>query len=146
MKNLSIIIVALLLLGISSCSKKYAGDSFDTSTSLPPYVEFTSKAAKTVQQGQSITVPVQMKTALTEDVTVTYQITGISPTKTGTIVIPRNTVKATATITIPTGIVAAPGTSVAAQLKLVSAVRGTEALRVGYKDPSSEVINLKITF
>lgn len=146
MKNINLTICAFILLSFSSCTKDYVGDTYDFSNSLPAYVEIATKTAKTLKQGTALSVSVQMRTALTDDVTVTYQITGTTATIQGTIVIPRNTVKATASVTLPTGIVVAPATSVSAQFKIVSAIRGTtENLRIGFNGAATEVIPLTIT-
>jgi hypothetical protein len=150
MKNISLIIFAFFALVFSSCTKDYVGDTYDFSNSLSAYVEFSPStprpiATKTVKQGTSFAVTVQLRTALSEDVTVGYQVTGTTATIQGTIVILRNTTKTTANITLPTGIVVAPAVSVSAQLKLVSAVKGTDVLRIGFKNPGTEVIPLIIT-
>ncbi|HEY8690269.1 MAG TPA: hypothetical protein VIM07_13620 [Chitinophagaceae bacterium] len=145
MKNNYLSLFVFIIVGFTSCSKEYTGDSFDTSTSLAPYVEIATKTAQTVKQGASFSVSVQMRTALTENVTVNYTVTGTSATIQGSIVIPRNTLKATSIVTIPTGVVVAPATSVVAQFKIVSAIRGSESLRIGYKDPTKEVITITIT-
>jgi len=142
MKNIGIFIIACLALTTVGCKKSYVGDTYDFSNSLPSYAEFASKTALTAKQGASINVVVQMKTALTEDVTVNYEITGTTAVITGSAVILRNTVKVTKAIVLPTGIVATG--SVVAQIKMLSATKGTVILRVGQIAPTSEVIKLTI--
>ena len=145
MKNISLSIFALLFITITGCKKSYVGDTYDFTKTTSTYVEFASKMDITAMQGSVIKVTVQMKTALTEDVTVSYTITpaGGSPI-TGTAIILRNTVKTTVSITLPSGIVA-PGSTTMAQLVLTGAKRGTEVLRIGSIEPTSEVINITIT-
>jgi hypothetical protein len=143
MKNifLSIIVIGLLSVG---CKKSYQGDTYDFTNSKAAYVEFPApKKAIVATQGSAISVVVQMRYALTEDVSANYSITGTTAVITGTITIPRNTVKVTGSILLPSGIATA-GTPVKAQLKLVSANKGAEILRVGFNDPSMEVIALTI--
>lgn len=145
MKNISLSIFALLFITITGCKKSYVGDTYDFTKTTSTYVEFASKMDITAMQGSVIKVTVQMKTALTEDVTVSYTITpaGGSPI-TGTAIILRNTVKTTVSITLPSGIVA-PGSTTMAQLVLTGAKRGTEVLRIGSIEPTSEVVNITIT-
>ena len=131
-------------LAVGGCKKSYPGDTYDFTNSKAAYVEFPApKKAIVATQGSTLSVVVQMRTALTEDVSANYSITGTTAVIAGTIVIPRNTVKATGSIVLPTGIVAA-GSTVKAQLKLVSANKGADILRVGFNDPSTEVIALTI--
>lgn len=145
MKNISLSIFALLLITTIGCKKSYVGDTYDFTNTTSTYVEFASKMDITAMQGSVINVTAQMKTALTEDVTVSYTITptGGSPI-TGTAIILRNTVKTVVSITLPSGIVAA-GSTIMAQLILTGAKRGTEVLRIGSIVPTSEVINITIT-
>lgn len=145
MKNIFLLIVASLIIITSSCKKSYVGDTYDFTNTLAPYVEFASKADVKAQQGSVINETIQMKTALTEDVTVAYSITPAGGTPiTGTIVVLRNTVKTIAPITLPSGIVT-PGSTVSAKLMLTGATKGTNVLRVGSIAPTSEVVNLTIT-
>jgi hypothetical protein len=143
MKNIALYLFAIVTLTIAGCKKDYPGDTYNFTDSKAAYVEFSPKTAKTVVQGTTFTTVVQMRTALTEDVSVNYAITGTTATITGTIIIPRNTVKVTGSITLPNGIVA-PGTVVQGQLKLVSALKGTDVLRIGFNGASTEVIALTI--
>lgn len=143
MKNIALYLFAFIILTVVSCKKDYKGDTYDFSDSKAAYVEFSSKDSATVVQGTTFTTVVQMRTALTENVTVNYTITGTTATISGSFIILRNTVKVTGSITLPAGIVA-PGTVVLAQLKLVSAFKGTEPLRIGFNGASTEVIALTI--
>ena len=145
MKNISLSIFVLLLITTFGCKKSYVGDTYDFTKTTSTYVEFASKMDITAMQGSVIKVTVQMKTALTEDVTVSYTITpaGGAPI-TGIAIILRNTVKTAVSITLPSGIVA-PGSTTMAQLVLTGAKRGTEVLRIGSIVPTSEVINITIT-
>jgi hypothetical protein len=145
MKNICLLITICFIITFSSCKKSYVGDTYDFTNTLAPYVELASKGGITAAQGSVIKITVQMKTALTEDVTVNYSITGAgSAPINGTVVVLRNTVKTIAPITLPTGIVA-PGSTVAAKLILTGAIKGSDVLRIGSIVPTTEVINLTIT-
>ena len=145
MKNFSLSIFALILITAIGCKKSYVGDTFDFTNTTATYVELASKKDITAKQGSVIKVTTQMKTALSEDVTVSYTLTptGGAPI-TGTAIILRNTVKTVVSITLPSGIVA-PGSTTMAQLVLTGAKRGTEVLRIGSITPTSEVVNITIT-
>ena len=145
MKNISLLIFALILITANGCKKSYIGDTYDFTNTTATYVELASKKDITAMQGSVIKVTTQMKTALTEDVTVSYTITLTSGAPiTGTAIILRNTVKTVVSITLPSGIVA-PGSTMMAQLMLTGAKKGTEVLRIGSIVPTSEVINITIT-
>lgn len=145
MKYSILIIFGFIILINSGCKKSYVGDTYDFSNSLAPYVELASKSPVKAKQGTVIKVTVQMKTALTEDVTVSYAITSVGSTPiNGTVIILRNTVKAIGSITLPGGIVTT-GSTLAAQLALTGATKGNNNLRVGSIVPTSEIINITIT-
>lgn len=145
MKNIILFIITSFIITLSSCKKSYVGDTYDFTNTLAPYVELASKSDIKAKQGSVIKETVQMKTALTEDVTVNYSITPAGSTPiSGTIVLLRNTVKTIASITLPNGIVT-PGSTVAATLTLTGATKGTDILRVGSIAPASEVVNVIIT-
>ena len=143
MKNIALILIAVVGLTLGSCNKSYPGDTYDFTNTTAQFVEFAPKDDITANQGSSFIATVRMRTALTEDVTVKYQITGTSATITGNIVIVRNTVKTAASIMLPSGIVA-PGSMVQAQLMLVSAAKGTSTLKVGANGAAGEVIAVTI--
>lgn len=145
MKNIALSIFTFLIICNIGCKKSYVGDTYDFTNSTAPYVELASKRAITAKQGATVKVTMQMKTALTEDVTVSYAITpaGAAPIA-GTVVILRNTVKTIALITLPSGVVA-PGSTLMAPLTLTSAKKGSDVLRIGSITPTSEVVNITIT-
>lgn len=113
---------SLSILTLASCEKDYEGDSYDFSNSVAPYVELSAKTAVTVTEGSALTSVFQVRTALQEDVTVGYQITG-GYTTSGNVVIPRNSRSGNLSVTIPVGTVPVGSTSVAAVLKIVSVTR-----------------------
>lgn len=136
---------AFILITANGCKKSYVGDTYDFTNTIATYVELASKMDITAKQGSVIKVTTQMKTALAEDVIVSYTITptGGAPII-GTAIILRNTVKTIVSITLPSGIVA-PGATLMAQLVLTGAKKGTEVLRIGSIAPTSEMVNITIT-
>lgn len=148
MKNI-LIIISLFALGFQACNKDEAGTAgIIINNVIPPYVELTSTAAKTVKQGASTSVTFRMRTALQEAVTVTYSVTGGGVNLTNqTVVIPRNSLTAAATINIPAGVIVAPATAATATLTLVKAVTASNrTLTIGQKnDPATQVVTVNIT-
>jgi hypothetical protein len=144
-----LIIVSFFGLGFQACNKDDAATKgFDFSSTLPPYVELSSTAAKTVKQGNATTVTFQMRTALQEAVTVTYDVTGGGVNLTNqSVVIERNKLTAIATINIPANVIVAPNTTATATLMLVKATTaaGTQ-LTIGQKNtPATQKVTINIT-
>src|SRR4051812_8728903 len=98
MKNIALVLFAFIALMTMGCEKDYQGDSYDFSDAKAPYVEFASKKAITATQGTTISPVVQMRTALTEDVTVNYTLSINTTIIPGSVTIARNSLKATAPI------------------------------------------------
>ena len=132
-----------------SCDKhESAGDNYDFSNSLAPYVALSSTAAKTVKQGTSTTVTFQLRTALQQKVTVYYDVTGGGVNLTNqTFVIDREKTSATATVNIPANVIVAPAPSATATLKIVKAVTDAGTLlTLGSKNtPETQKITINIT-
>ena len=113
---------------------------------LPPYVELTSTAAKSVKEGASTTVAFNLRTAIQEDVTITYNVTGALNMPNQTLTIPRNALSASATINVPTGTIVAPATTATATLTFVKAVTASgRELGVGQKGPANQKVTINIT-
>jgi hypothetical protein len=138
---LTLLLISGILLG--SC-KKYEEEKPDFSKSQPPYVTLKSTAAKTVKQGAALKFNVLVRTALQEDVTVSYDISG-GFTKTGTFIVPRNTTDAPISIDIPAGTVPSGGVSLSGTFKILSATRPGGSLTVGRIDPAKEKFTVKVT-
>jgi hypothetical protein len=136
--------ILLSLIVLSGC-KKFEEEKFDfASTSLPPYLELKSKTAKTVTEGGNLSLTVQVRTALAEEVTVAYEITG-GFTMSGTMKLPANAVEATASVLIPTGTVVSPAVTVSGVLTIKSATAASGLkLSVGRLSTSSEKFDVKV--
>ncbi|MEI9947280.1 MAG: hypothetical protein WDN26_24095 [Chitinophagaceae bacterium] len=147
MKKILAIILPLALI-FQSCDKDDAElDGIDLSTSIPPYVELTSTAAKTVKQGTSTTVSFQMRVAMQQAVTITYNVTGAVTLTNQTVVIDRNKLTATATVAVPNNAIVAPATSATATLTLVKAAKADGGLlTIGAKnEPATQKVTINIT-
>lgn len=139
----------IIAASFQSCDKHVsAGDNYDLSNTLTPYVALSSTAAKTVKQGTSTTVTFQLRTAMQQKVTVYYDVTGGGVNLTNqTFVIDREKTSATATINIPANVIVAPSASATATLKVVKAVTESgEMLTLGSKNnPETQKITINIT-
>lgn len=113
---------SLSILTIASCEKDYAGDSYDFSNSVAPYVELASKSTLSVKEGVASNIAVQVRTAFQEDVTVGYQITG-GYTASGNITLPRNTRSVNFALNVPVGTVPVADATATAVFKIVSVTR-----------------------
>lgn len=151
MKNIfSLLTILTLSFLIQSCNKKDAITTgvADFSNSLTPYVELTSTTTKTVKQGNSTTFTFQMRTALQQPVTITYNVTGGGVNLMNqTATIDRNKLTGTATVTIPAGVIVPPSTSAQATLTVVKAVTSTGTqLTLGQKNtPGTQKVTINIT-
>lgn len=148
MKRILIVIISIAGI-LQSCNKENAGsEGFDFSNNIPPYVELTSTAAKTVKQGASTTFTFQMRTAFQETVTVTYDVTGGGVNLTNqTVIIDRNKFTAVATVNIPNNVIVAPATTATATLTVVKAVTASgRQLTLGAKnEPAKQKVTINIT-
>jgi hypothetical protein len=130
-----------------ACIKEDVGmELIDFSNTIQPYVEFSSTTAKSVKQGASTTVTFQMRTGLQQKVTVHYDVTGAVSLANQTLVIDKEKMTGTATISIPANVITPPATSATATVTLRRAVKedGTE-LTIGSKNnPASQKVTLNI--
>lgn len=143
-----LIILSLFTIGLQACNKDEAAIAgLDFSNSLPPYVELASTASKTVKQGASVSVTFQMRTALQQAVTVTYNVTGDVNLANQTAIIDRNKLTSTATVNIPANVIAAPATTATATLTLAKAVAADGTiLTIGQKNtPATQKVIINIT-
>ena len=162
MKKLIIYICLLLpVVAFQSCKKEYSpGDNYDFSNPLPPYVAFSSTANVNVALNAngttagSAAIEFITRTALQQDITVTYSVTGALTLTNQTVVIPKNTTSTTIPavapsttptphrITVPAN--TAPGTAVVT-LVSAKAADGT-ALTIGANNvAASQKKNIVIT-
>jgi hypothetical protein len=141
-KTLIYILFATLSIVIVSCKKTSPGDNYDFSNSLPPYVTLSSKSISVSSGTSSAKVSFNMRTALEQDVTITYNLTGIVNANNQTLVIPKETTIASASIARPT----TGATTGTATLTVVKAVKvdGT-ALTIGQNNVASSQV-ATITF
>lgn len=132
---------------LQACIKDDVGmEKIDLSNTLPPYVELSSTAAKTVKQGASTTVTFQMRTGLQQKVTIHYDVTGAVNMPGQTLVLDKEKTTGTVTINIPANVITPPATSATATLTLKRAVKedGTE-LTIGSKNtPATQKVTLNI--
>jgi hypothetical protein len=147
MKKL-LIAFTIIISGLQACNKDDAAtEGFDFNSTLPPYVELSSMAAKTVKQGASTTITFQMRSAMQQAVTVTYNVTGAVNLTNQTAVIDRNKLTVAVPIAIPNNIIVAPATTATATLSIIKATTasGTE-LTVGQKNiPGNQKVTINIT-
>lgn len=146
MKKL-LIALSIFCLMFQACDKEEAAtEGFDFSTTLPPYVELTSTAAKTVKQGTDTTVTFQMRSALQQAVTIYYNVTGAVNMVNKTAVIDRNKLSVVVRIAIPNNVIVAPATTATATLNIVKATTasGTD-LTIGQKNtPATQKVTFNI--
>lgn len=139
-----ILFLAVAFVGCDKDEAATAGIIMDNV--LPPYVELTSTSAKTVKEGASTTVAFRLRTAIQENVVVTYNITGALNMPNQTITIPRDALTASATINVPAGTIVAPATTATATLTFVKAVTASgRELGVGQKGPANQKVTINIT-
>lgn len=149
MKKIFLSIFILVMLGMQSCDKKNSpGDNYDFINSLPPYVALSSTAAKTVAQGNSLTFTFQVRTALQQNVTVTYDVVGDGINLVDqTAIIERDKSNVVATVDIPNNVIVSPATTATAQLTLKKAVTADgQELTIGSKNnPATQKVTINIT-
>ena len=157
MKKLIIYICLLLpVVAFQSCKKEVSpGDNYEVSNPLPPYVAFSSTAAISVKLNADLVTPGSAtiefitRTALQQDITVTYSVSGAITLANQTAVIKKNNTSTTTTtpvfsvkINVPAN--TTPGTAVVTLNKAVAA-DGME-LTIGANNvASSQKKNIVIT-
>ena len=135
---------ALAFAGVTSCEKSYSsGDDYNISPVVSGYVELASKDTIHCNEGVDIDPAIQVRTARQEDITVNYEISGAF-THTGTFILKRNAMTATATIAIPAGIIPTGSTTALATLKLTSVNANKYNLVIGQLTPETEVVPIRI--
>lgn len=147
MKKIVVPLLSSLLL-FAACNKKDAGTAgLDFSNTVPPYVELTSTATKTVKQGSSVSIAFQMRQALQQKVTVYYDVTGGGVNLTNqTVTFDKEKTSATASVAIPANVIVPPATSATATFTVKKAVKedGTE-LTLGSKNtPATQKLTINI--
>lgn len=90
------LIFAFATLVLAGC-KKYDGDSYNFSDSVPSYVQIKTKTAISTHVGNTISFTVQMRTAVQADVIYTYSFAGVQYKDT----IKRNTLSRVTAIVVP---------------------------------------------
>lgn len=126
-------LIIFLIIGaasFSSCNDKF-DDVTDFSSSLSPYIEFSSKAGVTAKEGVNTNVAVRLKESFQQAVVANYEITGAGA-KTGSITIPRGALTANIVLNFPAGTVPSSATTSTATITLKSATAGIEALTIGF--------------
>ena len=135
MKKLLIYICLILpVVAFQSCKKEFSpGDNYDFSNPLAPYATFSSTAAVNVALNAdratagSAAIEFILRTAMQQNVTITYSVSGALTLTNQTAVIPKNTTTTTlpttpatpVRITVPAN--TAPGTAVVTLEKAVAA-------------------------
>src|SRR5688572_50013 len=103
MKKLIIYICLILpVVAFQSCKKEFSpGDNYGVTDPLPPYAAFSSTAAVKVELNAdhitpgSATIEFILRTALQQDVTITYSVSGALTLANQTAVIKKNTTSTT---------------------------------------------------
>lgn len=147
MKKFIILLSMTAVFFLQACDKKGPGDNYDFSNSLPAYVALTSTAAKTIKEGASGTFTFTLKTAVQQDVKVTYKVEGALNLPNQTVTITKDGLTSVATVAVPAGIIVAPATTATATLTLVSAATADgSALTIGSKnDAATQKVTINIT-
>ncbi len=157
MKKIIIYICLVLpVVAFQSCKKEFSpGDNYAVTDPLPPYVAFSSTAAVSVKLDADHTTPGSAtiefitRTALQQDITVTYSVTGAITLTNQTAVIKKNTTSTTTvtpafSVKVPVPANTAPGTAVVT-LVSAKAADGT-ALTIGANNvASAQKKNIVIT-
>jgi len=137
MKMKILTIAFITALSFSGCKDQLKDVADFSATSKAPYVELTSKAVLAVKQGATASVAIRSRENFQTAVTVTYDITGAF-TASGTGTIARNTTAGTISVVIPANVVTGTATTADATITLKTATMGTQALTIGYLDPTAE--------
>ncbi len=132
---------------LQSCDKKGPGDNYDFSNSLPAYVALSSTATKNVKEGASTTVTFIQKTAIQQDVKVSYKVEGALNLPNQMVTITRDALTSVATISVPVGTIVGSATTATATLTLVSAVKADgSVLTIGSKNNAiTQKVTINIT-
>ena len=147
MKKIFLALSAFSIFCIISCKQDDSpGDNYEFSNTLPPYVALSSTSTKTVRQGNAATFTFQMRTAMQQAVTITYNVTGAVTLNNQTVVIERDKTSAVATVNIPNGVIVPPATTATATLTVVKAVTADGMqLTLGQKNnPASQKVTINI--
>jgi len=116
MKKIKIILYFVIVcLSLQACKKDSPGDNYDFSNSLPPYVTLTSKTVSATAGG-SANVAINVRTALEQDVIITYNVSGGITLSNQTVTLKKETYTVNAVVPVPAG----TGT---AKLTIVKAVK-----------------------
>jgi hypothetical protein len=121
MKKITLYILIALVTGMAfqSCKKASPGDNFDFSNSLPPYVTLTSKSITVASSAASGNVNINVRDVLQQNVTITYNLSGIVTATNQTVVLPKETLSVNVAVNRPTS-----GTTTGTvNLTIVSAIR-----------------------
>jgi len=128
---------------LQSCDKDSLGDSYDNFTSLPPYVEISSKDTLQAVEGTTVTIGMNLRTAVQQPTTVEYAVSGAF-SATGTVTIPRNKTTASAQITIPAGVIPSGEDTAEAVFSIKSAKTGSTNLTIGLHGADEEMVAIEI--
>ncbi|RDC64492.1 hypothetical protein [Adhaeribacter pallidiroseus] len=101
MKKILIGLIVVTGFLFQACDEELSGDDYDFSTSLPPYVTINNVDTLDVSPGDTIPISFSMRTALQQEATVTYTVTGAVSIPNTVVTIERNKTSATASIPIP---------------------------------------------
>lgn len=146
MKKILIHLCLIPLLVFVACDKEAPGDNYNFENKVAPYVAFNSTAAVAVKEGATVTVPLEVRTAIQEDLNITLSISG-AIIKEQTVVLPKGTMSVNVPIIVPVGTIVSPATSATATLALTKAVsaNGTEFTIGRLNNPETQKKVLNIT-
>lgn len=146
MKKSTIGFICILAVTMAACDKESAGTDYDFGDSLPPYIQITDKTPVEAIAGDTVLIDFNIRTAVQEDVTITYDVAGAVSQPGATVVLERNARIVETMLVIPDGLIAAPDTTAAITVTLKNAV-GTKGqpFRVGrIGEPESESMMITV--
>ncbi|SFC47955.1 hypothetical protein SAMN05421747_11240 [Parapedobacter composti] len=148
MKRVCVFLYMLPLLSImAACEEESLGDNFNFDQKVAAYVAFNSTAAVNVKEGEDVTFSFEVRTAMQQDITITYVVSGDFDIDEQSVVLPRNSMSVSTTLSIPEGTIVEPATTATATVSLLKAVTSDgRELSIGrLNDPETQKKVLNIT-
>ncbi|MBE8719455.1 hypothetical protein [Sphingobacterium pedocola] len=147
MKKVLIYLCLMPLLVLVACDKEGLGDNYNFDNKVAPYVAFSSTAAVDAKEGATVVVPLTVRTAIQEELTITLSLSG-AINREQTVVLPRGVLTVNSSITIPAGTIVSPATSATVTVALTKAVSsgGTEFTigRLANPETQKKVLNITL--
>lgn len=106
---------------IMGCDKEGPGDNYNFDNKVPPYVALSSTAEVNIEEGATAIIPLEVRTAIQEDLTITLSVSGAINAD-QTVVLSKGTMSVDAELPIPAGTVVPPATAATATVSLSRAI------------------------